>query len=82
MIRYRFRELLADRAFRERRVITIGEVADATGLHRATLSKIANIPGYVTRTDVIDKVCQYFGCKVADLMEHLPDDTCDVERAK
>ena len=74
MIRYRFRELLADRAFRERRVITIGEVADATGLHRATLSKIANIPGYVTRTDVIDKICQYFGCAVADLMEHLPDD--------
>jgi len=73
MIRYRVRELLADRVFRERRVITLGEVANATGLHRATLSKICNVPDYVTRTDVVDKLCTYFGCSVSDLMEHVRD---------
>lgn len=73
MIRYRVRELLADRAYRERRVITLVEVAEVTGLHRATLSKICNVPDYVTRTDVVDKLCTYFGCSVSDLMEHVRD---------
>lgn len=73
MIRFRFKELLAEKAFQERRVITMGEVAEATGIHRTTLSKISNIPGYVARTDAVDKLCSYFSCGVGDLMSHLPD---------
>lgn len=73
MIRYRFKELLADKEFRERRQITLGEIADATGIHRTTLSKIANMPGYNTVTDNIDKLCGYFGCDIGDLMQRVPD---------
>ena len=39
MIRFRLAELIADKAFRERRVVSLSEVAEATGIHRATLRK-------------------------------------------
>ena len=74
MIRFRLKELLADKGFRERRVVTITEVADATGINRMTLSKIANHPGYSTVTDNLDKLCTFFGCKLEQLAEHVPDD--------
>lgn len=71
MIRYRLKELLAEKEFQERRVITLAEVAEATGIHRATLSKIANSPGYNTGTDNLDKLCSYFGCKIEQLIQHI-----------
>ena len=74
MIRFRLKELLADKGFRERRVVTITEVADATGINRMTLSKIANHAGYSTVTDNLDKLCAYFGCRLEQLAEHVPDD--------
>jgi putative transcriptional regulator len=73
MIRFRFKELLADKGFRERRVITITEVANATGINRMTLSKIANHPGYSTVTDNLDKLCGYFNCQLGQLAEHVAD---------
>ena len=73
MIRFRFKELLADKGFRERRVITITEVANATGINRMTLSKIANHPGYSTVTDNLDKLCSYFNCPLGQLAEHIVD---------
>ena len=45
MIRFRLTELIADKAFKERRVVSLSEVAQATGVHRATLSKMSNQPG-------------------------------------
>ena len=74
MIRFRLKELLADKGFRERRVVTITEVADATGINRMTLSKIANHPGYSTVTDNLDKLCAFFSCRLEQLAEHVPDD--------
>lgn len=59
MIRYRLKELIADKQFKERRVITLAEISEATGIHRATLSKVANTPGYSTVTDNIEKLCVY-----------------------
>jgi putative transcriptional regulator len=73
MIRFRLKELIAEKEFRERRVITMTEVAAQTGINRMTLSKIANHPGYSTVTDNLDKLCDYFGCRVEQLAEHLPD---------
>lgn len=73
MIRFRFKELMAEREFREGRVITLAEVAKETGIHRATLSKIANERGYSTGTDNVDRLCAYFKCGVAEVIEHIPD---------
>jgi len=80
MIRFRFKELLAEKGFKERRVVTISEVADATGINRMTLSKIANRPGYSTVTDNLDKLCNYFGCPLSALAEYVEEDPAETER--
>ena len=68
MIRFRLAELIADKSFKERRVVTVSEIAQATGIHRATLSKVANQPGANIGTEIIDKLCRYFGCQPGELM--------------
>ena len=40
---------MADKAFKENRRITFEEISAETGVHRATLSKIANTIGYTTK---------------------------------
>lgn len=74
MIRFRLAEMIADKAFKERRVVSLTEVAEQTGIHRATLSKIANQPGANIGTDIIDKLCRYFGCQPGDLLTYIEDD--------
>lgn len=73
MIRFRLAELIADKAFRERRVVSMTEIAAATGVHRATLSKMANQPGANVGTDIVDKLCEYFGCEAGDVMTYVPN---------
>ena len=68
MIRFKLGEMIEKKQFTEGRRVTISEVASTTGLNRMTLSKILNQKGYGTGTDTIDKLCQYFGCEVQDLM--------------
>lgn len=73
MIRFRLAELISDKSFKERRVISLSEIAEATGVHRATLSKIANHHGSNIGTEIIDKLCRYFGCQPADLLTYIDD---------
>lgn len=65
--------MIEKRQFAEGRRITISEIATATGLNRMTLSKILNQRGYGTGTETIDRLCEFFGCKVEELMEHVSD---------
>lgn len=73
MIRFRLTELIADKAFKERRVVPLTEVAEATGIHRATLSKMANQPGANVGVEIIDKLCRYFGCQPGDLLMYVDE---------
>lgn len=73
MLRFKLKERIADFEFRERRRLTLQELAEGTGLNRMTLSKLANQHGAVVRTDVVDRLCEFFGCRVEELVEHLPD---------
>jgi len=75
MIRFRLAELIADKSFKERRVVTVSEIAQATGIHRATLSKVANQPGANIGTEIIDKLCRYFGCQPGELMTYVDADS-------
>lgn len=77
MIRYRLKERIADREFAEGRRIKMTEIAEKTGVNRTTLSKIANQRSYNTTTEVIDRLCSFFGCRVEELMEHIPEERGD-----
>lgn len=83
MIRYKIRELMADYQFRMGCRLTFEELAKATGIHRTTLSKIANTRSYNTTTDNIDRLCEFFECQVGDLMQYLDKDQVEpLERPK
>ncbi len=73
MIRFKLGEQLEKKQFRDSRRITLQEVSDATAINRSTLSKLLNQKGYSTGTDVLDRLCVYFACDIADLVEHVPD---------
>jgi putative transcriptional regulator len=73
VIRFKLAELMEKRQFQQSRRITIQEVAEASGVNRMTLSKILNHKGYSAGSDIIDRLCKYFDCKVEDIMEYVPD---------
>ncbi|CAG4883656.1 protein of unknown function [Georgfuchsia toluolica] len=72
MIRFRIQELMADKQFAEGRTITVTEVAGATGISRVTLSRMLNQRGYVTGSDTIDALCEYFKCPIEKVAEYIP----------
>lgn len=80
MIRFRLKELIADKGFQEGRRVTIDEVAKETGIHRTTLSKIANQKGYKTNTEVLGKLCEFFGVEVGKVAEYLDNDEANLNR--
>jgi putative transcriptional regulator len=73
VIRFKLAEQIEKKQFRESRRINMQEMSDATGINRSTLSKLLNQRGYSTGTDVLDRLCTYFSCSIADLVEHMPD---------
>lgn len=72
MIRLRLKQLIADREYSEGRRITLDEISSATGIHRTTLSKIANNRKPNTTLDVLDKICAYFDVSLSDVAERVP----------
>lgn len=75
MIRFKLKELIAEKEFQEKRNLTIREISESTGINRMTLSKILNHPGHSTTTENIDRLCAFFACEVEDLMAYIPDET-------
>ena len=73
MIRFRLKELIADKSFHEGRRITLEEVSRQTGVHRTTLSKISNQKGYNTTTDVVGKLCEFFEVDVCEVASHVKE---------
>jgi putative transcriptional regulator len=71
MIRFRLKELIAEKGFQENRRVTLDEVTQYTGVHRTTLSKIANQRGYNTTTDILNKLCEYFGVPLENVAEYI-----------
>lgn len=80
MIRYKLREQIAEKMFRDNRTITISEVAEQTGIARAVLSNLVNKRGYNTLTNNLDRLCAYFGCELIGIAEYVKELPRDVER--
>ncbi|TPE46476.1 helix-turn-helix transcriptional regulator [Maribrevibacterium harenarium] len=78
MLRFRLKELIAEKTFKEGKRVTINQVANETGINRATLSSMINQRGYSTVTKNLDVLCRYFGCELSHLAEYVPDEECSV----
>jgi len=72
MLRFKIKEMIAKKEFDENRRITIAEVAEAAGIHRMTLSKMINQRGYNSGTENLDRLCDFFACRIEELVEHIP----------
>lgn len=77
MIRFYLQELMAEKQFKEGKRVTVKEVSEATGINRATLSKMLHHKGYNTVTDNLDALCKYFDCTLDKVAVHVPDDVKD-----
>lgn len=73
MIRCWLKERIAEKEFRDGRTITMLEISACTGIHRMTLSRIANHRDYNPTLDLIDRLCAYFDCRIEQLVEYIPD---------
>ncbi len=73
VIRFLLKERIAEKEFQEKRRITLDEVSKETDISRNTLSRIANTYGYNTSTDILDRLCTYFGCASSGIIEHIAD---------
>lgn len=73
MLRFKLKELTAEKAFRERQRLTVKEIAESTGITRNTLSKMLNQHGASVRSENLDRLCAYFGCRIEELVEYVPD---------
>lgn len=74
MIRYKLKERIADKEFKDGQRLMVKDIAEATGINRMTLSKILNQKGYNTTTDKLDKLAEYFDCEICDLVERVKED--------
>lgn len=74
MIRVMFKQLLDEKSFREKRRVTVGEVSEVTGISRATLTRISNVPGYTTNTDTLNTLCGFFQCEPGELLQYIADE--------
>ena len=75
MLRFKLKELIAEKEFQEGRRVTILEISERTGITRNTLSKMLNQPGASVRSEYLDRLCSYFNCRIEQLVEHVPDNT-------
>lgn len=72
-IKFKLKEQIAEKEFRERRVVSLKEIAEETGIHRVTLSKLANNKKYNVGIDTLEKLCGFFDCSIGDVAEYVPD---------
>ena len=73
MFRVKLREAI--RAYEERtsQPLTYGELAEKSGVARATIESIGSRPGYNATLSTIDKLCIALDCQLTDLVEHTLD---------
>lgn len=78
MIYCRLKNLIAEKEFKERRKITYKVIQDETGLSSTTIAKLLAYKG-VQRIDgsTLDKLCEFFGCQVGDILTYVPDTLVD-----
>ncbi len=64
----RFRVLLAEKATKERRSISLSDVARDTGVSIYTITAFANNTIREAPLDVVDTLCRYLGVTPGDLL--------------
>jgi transcriptional regulator with XRE-family HTH domain len=67
-IRLRIKELIREKSAREGRTVTQKEVAAVAGVDQSMLSRYANGVSNSLRSEAIEKLLDYFGVDIGELM--------------
>ncbi len=78
----RFSSLLDKKSQAEKRLISLAEVAEKTGLSRQALYKWQNNKLERIELNSINRLCHYFGVQISDLFEYIEDDTPPAKKKK
>lgn len=70
MLKLRLREALDAHHARTGERITYEELAQRTGLSKATVESLATRPSYNTTLNTVDKLCAAIGCHPGDILEY------------
>ena len=49
------------------------QIAEATGLSTATISKLMRGENIDVKLSTINKLCEFFNCKLSDILEYISD---------
>ena len=52
--------------------MTKKQLMEATGISKSTMDKMGR--GEQVSMDIIDRICNYFDCKINDVIEHIPEE--------
>jgi putative transcriptional regulator len=58
---------------------TLNHAPAETDIHRSTLSKLSSTKGYNCGTDVLDRLCKFFGCELHEIAEYVPDPSAQAD---
>jgi putative transcriptional regulator len=72
-VQFRLKELIAERERKTGQRVTYRNIRDETGISTSVLHKVATNKQKMISLTVIDRLCNYFGCQVGDLMVREPD---------
>lgn len=70
MIKVNLRQAMVEYARRTGKRTTYAEIANATGLSKATLEALGSRNDYNTTLATIDLLCQHLRCDIATLLEY------------
>ena len=70
MIVIKLREAIAAFEKKTGTTLSYSDLADRTGLARATIEALGSRPQYNTTLKTIDKLCQTLECGLSDLLEY------------
>lgn len=73
MIFYKIKDLTLKHKRDTGNSLTYEDIAQATGLARNTIARMASRTDYVTTTATLEKLCQFFRVPIEEFMEIQPD---------
>lgn len=73
MIIYHIKDMMLRKSARDGKKVTYADISNETGISKITLSRMASKAGYKAGSDIIEKLCKYFGVTPDQLMTLMPD---------
>ena len=57
----------------DRKIKSVSQLSKETGLSRPTLYRIYNETGDRIEYSTIERLCDFFGCSIGELLEYVPE---------